>query len=346
MIGHPGAIWIPSPFYSHTKWPYDGGKPKWIIIHGTASGTSYSAQSTGRDFQKQGNSTHYVVGYDGTIVQCVDEANPAWGNGVITGPSGTAPFGGGNPRSAHDAFWDTAGHKDPNGCTISIEHSKSTDNQSQLSTAQQKASFALVAGICQRWGIPRQLANASGGITGHYSIDPVMRSFCPGPYPFQNLVNFLGGSSLISSGPPTTLDTSSVSSSGPTITTRPERTYIPVTQQIHDTLIHVPGFYGIALALDEAEQFPGWIDLTQPVTFDWNLSALGQNIDIGPMSLPDVPGTFRSLGATVSDNFMAFTLRSGIATLGFALLLALMFRLAIPIIEKGASIVLPLAALA
>src|SRR5207247_8964416 len=65
------------PFHSNG---YPGfGKPKWIIIHGTASGIGYPAQATGRDFQKSGNSVHFIVGYDGAVVQCVDLSNAAWG---------------------------------------------------------------------------------------------------------------------------------------------------------------------------------------------------------------------------------------------------------------------------
>jgi hypothetical protein len=37
-------------------------------------------------------------------------------------------------------------------------------------------------------------ADASGGITGHYSLDPVNRGRCPGPYPFDELFAFLNQS--------------------------------------------------------------------------------------------------------------------------------------------------------
>lgn len=308
MIGQPGALWIPSPSYSHMNWPYDGGKPKWIIVHGTASGINYPAQATARDFQTAGISTHYVVGYDGTIVQCVDEAAPAWGNGVISGPAGVAVQG--NSSGPHDAFWDTAGHHDPNGCTISIEHSRSSDNTSPLSNAQLSASFNLIAGICARWGIPRQYANANGGITGHFSIDPVHRAFCPGPYPWAQLINYLGGHG----GLPGNLQLAQNATAAPGVASSQP----PLTQLVHQTLTNTPGFYGMALALDEAEQFPGWIDLT-----------VAQSIDIplvGTTSVPDVSGGMRSLGVTIQDNFLPFAIRSGITLLGLALLLALIIK--------------------
>ncbi|MBO0791094.1 MAG: hypothetical protein J2P36_09105, partial [Ktedonobacteraceae bacterium] len=53
--------------------------------------------------------------------------------------------------------------------------------------------------ICARWGIPARKADAHGGITGHYSIDPVNRARCPGPYPWDELFAFLqdGGDALV-----------------------------------------------------------------------------------------------------------------------------------------------------
>lgn len=339
MIGQPGALWIPSPFYSRFTWPYDGGKPKWIIIHGTASGISYPAQSTGKDFQRQGNSTHYVIGYDGTIVQCVDESYPAWGNGVISGPAGVAPLGGGNPKAPHDAFWDTAGHRDPNGCTISIEHSKSQDNSSALSVAQEQASFNLVAGICQRWGIPAQLANANGGITGHYSMDPINRSFCPGTYPWQSLISYASGSSKsgiymgVSYDPSTGLYTSGVGfGTGISVSQgQSQQPPQPIMDAVHQTLVSNAGFYGIALAVDEAEQFPGYIDLTSPITV---------STPLGDFSIPDLVGIARSWGATISDNFLPFAIRSGLVLFGFILLLLLIAKAAMPVIEKAAPLLL------
>ncbi|MGZ3681993.1 MAG: hypothetical protein ACXVDI_25830, partial [Ktedonobacterales bacterium] len=56
---------------------------------------------------------------------------------------------------------------------------------------QKQASFRLIADICRRQSIPPQRADARGGITGHASIDPVNRSHCPGPYPWDELFAFL-----------------------------------------------------------------------------------------------------------------------------------------------------------
>jgi hypothetical protein len=69
---------------------------------------------------------------------------------------------------------------------------------------------------------------------------------------------------------------------------------------VHQTLINTPGFYGIALAVDEAEQFPGWVNLAEGIT--------------------DFQGIARSIGATISDNFIPFAIRSGLVAIGMTLL--------------------------
>jgi hypothetical protein len=106
---------------------------------------------------------------------------------------------------------------------------------------------------------------------------------------------------------------------GAPVTQAPPKTYTPLTEQVHETLINTPGFYGIALALDEAEQFPGWIDLSQPYTVD----VMGTQVQ-----LPDVTGTVRSAGASVADNFTPAAIRGGLVLLG-VLLFVMLFAKAI-----------------
>ncbi|HEV2237964.1 MAG TPA: N-acetylmuramoyl-L-alanine amidase, partial [Ktedonobacterales bacterium] len=81
----------------------------------------------------------------------------------------------------------------PNTFTISIEHVNDSANSTPLSPAQQAASFALIAHICERYGIPKRAADTAGGVTGHYSIDPVNRARCPGVYPWAALWAALEG---------------------------------------------------------------------------------------------------------------------------------------------------------
>lgn len=184
-------IWIPSPNFTPGHQGYDMSKG-FIIVHGTAT-PGYSAQDTARDFQDptQRKSAHYVIGRDATVVQCVDEANSAWANGIITGTPGIAGDG-----VHHDAWWSQF-NLDPNSITISIEHSKWTHlNTDPLTDQQKRASFALIGSICERHGIAKGPATAAGGITGHYSIDPVERYFCPGSYPWDELWAYLKGENM------------------------------------------------------------------------------------------------------------------------------------------------------
>lgn len=171
MVDYKGAIWSPnSNFFPNT------GKKSFLILHATAGGSS--AQEIASYFQgTQGTpnpvSSHYIVGKDGTVVQTINEKDGAYGNGVVNNPNWTG---------------------NPNYYTISIEHVKSTsDNSEPLTPAQQAASFALIKDICQRNGIGMHEADDTTGITSHAAIDPINRSRCPGTYPWDALWSYLNG---------------------------------------------------------------------------------------------------------------------------------------------------------
>lgn len=188
MSDENGAIWIPDNNYFPHR---NGYRPHYIILHGTAGGSSAVSIANYFKSTEGGNnpvSSHYIVGLNGEVVQCVNESDGAYANGYISGQSGTSGDGVGN--GSHDSWWDSG--INPNLLTIAIEHVKpSPDNGDQLTEAQKQTSFALVAHICARWHIPTRKADAGGGITGHYSIDPENRSRCPGPYPWDELFMFL-----------------------------------------------------------------------------------------------------------------------------------------------------------
>jgi len=185
MLDENGAIWIPNNNYFPGR---NGYKPRYTIIHGTAGFTS--AEDVARFFkstEKRDNpvSSHYIIDLDGTLIQCIEEKHGAFGNGGITGKAGVS-----GDRIHHDRWWSKA--LNPNLATISIEHLKlSRDNSDEITAAQKEASFRLIEHICQRHAIPPQLANEHGGITGHYSMDPIYRWFCPGPYPWEELIAYL-----------------------------------------------------------------------------------------------------------------------------------------------------------
>jgi N-acetyl-anhydromuramyl-L-alanine amidase AmpD len=176
MPDEAGVTWIPNQNFFLDR---NGLQPHYVILHGTAGGTSavgianyfVSTQDTANPV-----TSHYIIGTAGEVVQTVSEKDGAWGNGVLS--------------TGHAAFWNES--INPNNITISIEHCKpSLDNSDTLTAKQQAASFKLVYDICQRWQIPMHDADASGGITGHFSIDPINRSNCPGPYPWDALWAYL-----------------------------------------------------------------------------------------------------------------------------------------------------------
>lgn len=172
-MDEPGALWLPSPHFYPGR---AGQRPRWVIVHGTAG--FGSAEEVARFFQQPETkaATHYVIGQDGTVVQCVRESEAAWGNGGVT--------------MGHDPWWSP--DLNPNYLTISIEHHKpQRDNSDELTEAQKQASFRLIEHICERHHIPRRPADARGGITGHFSMDPMHRSYCPGPYPWEELFAYL-----------------------------------------------------------------------------------------------------------------------------------------------------------
>lgn len=164
--------WVTSPgnFFSDRS----GYAPSWVILHGTAGGNS--AVGIANYLNSVSLSVHYIIDQAGNIVQMVHEADGAYGNGILD--------------PGHDSWWSE--NLNPNLVTISIEHCKeATDNSNALTEAQKQASFKLVADICRRNGIPARKADAQGGITGHFSIEPINRKDCPGPYPWTELFNYL-----------------------------------------------------------------------------------------------------------------------------------------------------------
>ena len=176
ILTPPPMLQMPCP----NHWAGRGGyHPRYIITHGTAG------QSQAQDIAGYFNSTsctdnpvssHFVIGTDGTIVQCVQVGDSAWANGAFS--------------AGHAPWWNEA--INPNLLTISIEHCKTDlQNANALTPAQQASSLALNAWLCQTYNIPTCDADASGGITGHFSIDPINRSNCPGTYPWDALWSYL-----------------------------------------------------------------------------------------------------------------------------------------------------------
>ena len=154
---------------------------KYLVLHGTAGGTS--ARAIGQFFQgTQGGpnpvSSHIIIDQQGIIVQGVPLSLAAFGNGVI---------GAGHASYIREDI-------NPNLYTASIEFVKaSTDNSDALTTIQTQKGFDLIRCICDTYNIPKRAADGLGGICKHADIDPVNRARCPGTFEFDALWAYLKG---------------------------------------------------------------------------------------------------------------------------------------------------------
>lgn len=178
-IGYAGAIKAPG------KVTGDRGNYviRYIVCHGTGWPQSFDDYVKGA---AQQCAVTYMVSKDGRVAQFESEASNHWGNGVMSATSGIWPE------------WAKRGVTDPNRISISIEHEKhAKDNSDQLTPAQRDASFRLIADICRRNPtVPPVRGDDSmeGGIIPHSNVNPKYRSYCPGPYPWDELFAYLRNS--------------------------------------------------------------------------------------------------------------------------------------------------------
>lgn len=154
---------------------FNSNNPVSIVIHKTGGdATPQDVYNTFINSGNPGKSSHYAIGTDGTIWQFVPESLGAGANCCA--------------EAGYDPFWtqyvDAYGNL--NLCTISIEHCDAAlDNATPLTPAQKAASFALVASLAKKYGIP------ASHIKTHASIDPQSRARCPGNYPMDELLAYI-----------------------------------------------------------------------------------------------------------------------------------------------------------
>ena len=147
-----------------------------IVIHKTACNAPCTAESVANFFatDTNGASTHFIVGLDGEVVQCVMLSDGAGGNCCL--------------EAGHDTYWDgfNAKYGNLNLCTFSIEHVDVTvDNSETPTQAQLNSSFSLVLWLCQQFGV------TADRIKPHSSLDPISRALCPGNYPLDSLITYI-----------------------------------------------------------------------------------------------------------------------------------------------------------
>ncbi len=268
------ALWLPHNHFWNGRSHH---QIRYVILHAFAwPGANPSAEEVARLYQKshEKRGPHYIVDRAGNVAQCVREQDAAWSNGVIS--AGAADW------------WGQRGN--PNLETLSIEVVKMHgDHSDAVGPAQMQAVFLLVAYLIRKYEIPARWADAVGGVTGHFSIDPVHFKYCPGPFPWVELFHSLvapgdyPGSGLVYADRAGVIPADGVvngTGAGyfapvrPTVDA-PASGAVPVptggagggtgsgepapsvSERAHDALQEAPGFYGIVRATDTAEQFAG-----------------------------------------------------------------------------------------
>jgi hypothetical protein len=176
-VDFPGAIPM---FVDRSRVFINNNDHKAIVIHKTAGFTTPQECANYFATTPLETSSHYIVGLDGTIVQCVLEQDGSAANCC--------------KETGYDTFWDQW-NDNLNFHTITIEHiDPSIDNSTPVTSAQRKASFSLVRNLCQKYGI------APSSIKTHASIAPISRARCPGNYPMNQLIAYAGGQQMVPQG--------------------------------------------------------------------------------------------------------------------------------------------------
>lgn len=152
--GFPGALWIPAHSDRYTI-PRGSRTIEEIVLHITEGGTD-KAEITARNafgipkYMQNGKwknqASHYIIGRNGTVVQCVRHKD-------IAHHAGTS-----------------------NEWTIGIEHNTRAGKDDKLTAAQYLKSAELVIWLCNLFGIPK----SRNFIIGHSEADPgTSHSRCP-----------------------------------------------------------------------------------------------------------------------------------------------------------------------
>lgn len=157
--------WNPSPNFSSRE----GRKINTIVDHITAG--AFPGCVDWLRNPASGVSAHYVVTKLGRIIQLVKEGNKAWANGTYNRGS-----------------WNLYDGTNPNLTTISIEHEGMSGEP--LAEAQYQASLFLHRELIAKYSLPIDEEH----IIGHYRLDSVNKSNCPGSgFPWVRLFTDLRG---------------------------------------------------------------------------------------------------------------------------------------------------------
>ncbi|WP_175548458.1 N-acetylmuramoyl-L-alanine amidase [Lutispora thermophila] len=165
----------------------NGWKPDMIVSHIT-EGDFESSVSWLCNPESQ-VSSHFVVAKDGRVMQLVELTDSAWCNGTSTDIKNS------NHYSISTLEQVKARKTNANYYTISIEHEGfSNQGQGKLTDIQLEATIWLhkyiVDEVKRIYGVDIPLDREH--IVGHYQIDPIRKSFCPGQnFQFEEILKAL-----------------------------------------------------------------------------------------------------------------------------------------------------------
>lgn len=160
---------LPSPNYFEDKTPVQA-----VVLHGT-SGPLQASINWLRNPQPENPdnavSANFVISKAGVIYRLVDfeRGRRAWANGRVETFDASIPW----------LAAAVAAKKNPNRCTVSIEHeatAQEMSRQASMPVAQFNASIDLTAYILRACGLKANVWT----VIGHYHISGRQKANCPG----------------------------------------------------------------------------------------------------------------------------------------------------------------------
>lgn len=172
--------------FNNYKKGRNGWTPGLITLH-TAAG-SYEGTCSWFCNPEAGVSSHYVIGLNGEVTQCVDLADSAYVNGTDINPSNEKYYYGLATNPIVKSRCTNA-----NNYTVGIEVAGHYDRASEKCTMTEKQKQAvielivlIVKEVKEKWGNNIPLDRTR--ICGHYEVNPVTKPFCGVGFPYDSII--------------------------------------------------------------------------------------------------------------------------------------------------------------
>lgn len=173
-------VWVASPNFGYPDQAHgrQGHEPVAIVNH-IADGPRVGVVDWFQKPESQASS-HYLVCKDGEIVQFVKESDAAWTNQILF-EKGYEQYRSDRSVAWIDRCWND--RIDPNLLTITIEYEGYSGQA--FPEAQVRSGITLTRDIFRHYGWS---GNETFRLVGHFQIDRVKKSGCPGPaFPWARL---------------------------------------------------------------------------------------------------------------------------------------------------------------